>query len=184
MKTISKQDYHEIQTWIYRNARQIELCLWQYLFEDGQKEAVAAALSKYQNEDGGFGNALEADNWNPNSSPNTTLYAINILKMIDFIPTDHPIVQGIFRFLSSGCHFTEEGLLFSIPSNNDYPHAPWWTYNSEANEVEGIGVSAEIAAFVLKYGDAQTELYEKVFRLAKNLPLVKIGGELQKPLRK
>ena len=47
--------YNEIKTWMYRNARHVELCLWQYFFEDGDKKAVADALLSYQNEDGGFG---------------------------------------------------------------------------------------------------------------------------------
>ena len=54
---------------IYRNARPLELAQWQYHFENGSKENVLAVLSFYQNKDGGFGHALEADSWNPNSSP-------------------------------------------------------------------------------------------------------------------
>lgn len=46
---------------IYRNSRSLVLARWQYHFEDGSKEAVLKALSYYQNEDGGFGHALEPD---------------------------------------------------------------------------------------------------------------------------
>ncbi len=102
MRTLGEKAYQEIRTWIYRNARQIDLVLWQYLFEDGCKESVLTALTFYQNDDGGFGNTLEADCWNPNSSPYTTLQAINILHIIDYHDMNHPILQGIIRFLGSG----------------------------------------------------------------------------------
>ena len=76
MKLINKESYEEIRIFIYRNARPFELSLWKYFFENGSKEDVIEALTFYQNEDGGFGNALEADSLNPNSSPYTTLYVL------------------------------------------------------------------------------------------------------------
>lgn len=161
MRKLTLEDYQEIRLWVYRNARQIELALWQYYFEKGSKEAVLSALSFYQNEDGGFGNALEADNWNPNSSLYTTLSAINILKDIKFSDIQHPIFKGIFKFLESNTYCSENGWYFNIPSNNDYAHAPWWTYDMEANAIESIGVTAEIAGFVLKYANKNSELYKK-----------------------
>jgi hypothetical protein len=161
VKKLTLEDYQEIRLWMYHNARQIELAIWQYYFENGSKESVLSALSIYQNDDGGFGHALEADSWNPNSSPYTTLAAINILKGIKFSDKKHPIMQGIFKFLESNAYCSENGWHFNIPSNNDYPHAPWWTYNMEANAVEGTGVTAEIAGFILKNADADSEIYEK-----------------------
>lgn len=98
---LQKKSYNMIRTWVYRNARNIELSLWKYFFENGSKEDVLSALSYYQNEDGGFGNALEADNWNPNSTPYTTLYAINILNDIEFTDLNHPIYKGILKYLNS-----------------------------------------------------------------------------------
>lgn len=160
MKKLTLNDYQEIRLWIYRNARQIELAIWQYFFENGSKENVLSSLSFYQNDDGGFGHALEADSWNPNSTPYQTLKAINILKEIEFEDKQHPIMQGIFKFLESGAFCLQNGWYFNIPSNNDYPHAPWWTYNMESNVVEGIGVTAEIVAFILKYANEGSELYK------------------------
>ncbi len=76
MKKISKKAFEEIRLWIYRNSRQLDLAMWQYEFENGNKDNVLLALSYYQNVDGGFGNALEPDCWNPESTPYTTLNAI------------------------------------------------------------------------------------------------------------
>lgn len=161
--------YKEVRDWIFRNAREIELSLWKYFFEGGSKEAVLDALVLYQNEDGGFGHALEPDSWNKNSSPYTTLHAIDILKSIDYTDLSHPIYQGIINYLSSEKDFTEYGWRFTIPSNDHYPHAPWWHYSEEANRTESIGLSAELAAFVLEYMDKDTSLYKKVLKLADDL---------------
>lgn len=161
MKKLTLEDFQEIKLWIYRNARQIELAIWQYYFENGSKEAVLSALSFYQNDDGGFGHALEADNWNPNSSPYPTLRAINILKGIEFDDKQHPILQGILKFLESGAYCTENGWYFNILSNNDYPHAPWWNFDMEANLVEGIGITAEISGFIFRNANANSEIYKK-----------------------
>ena len=165
--------YHEIindvSAWMYRNARQLELCLWQHFFEDGEKEAVVAALMKYQNEDGGFGHALEADNWNPNSTPTTTQYALRVLKQIDFFDMSHPIYQGIWKYLNSEKDLHEYGWSFTVASTENYPHAPWWNYSEESNQKEYFGVTADLTAFILEYGDSKSSLYQKAQDLAKEL---------------
>jgi hypothetical protein len=169
MMKLSLKDYTEIKSWMYRNARPLELAIWQYYFENGSKEAVLNALSFYQNDDGGFGHALEADSWNPNSSPYTTLRAINILKSIDFIDKQHPITQGIFKFLESDTYCSENGWSFNIQSNDDYAHAPWWTYSAEANTFEDIGVTAGIVSFILTHTDKNSELYNKALALSDSI---------------
>ena len=95
MKMLTLEEFHEIRSWIYRNARQIELAIWKYQFEKGNKEAILSALMFYQNEDGGFGYTLAPDSWNPNSSPITTLTAIRILKDMKFADKQHQILKGI-----------------------------------------------------------------------------------------
>lgn len=75
--------FQNARKFIYRNARPLDLARWQYHFENGSAEAVINALSYYQNDDGGFGYALEADAWNPNSSPIQTWTATEILREIN-----------------------------------------------------------------------------------------------------
>ena len=164
MLKLSRNDFEEVRLWVHRNARETELALWKYHFENGSQDDVLKALAVYQNDDGGFGHALEPDDWNPASSPYRTLRAMDILDSICFTDTAHPVWRGIFRFLDSGALYNEYGWQFSIPSNADYPHAPWWTYNEDANTYESIGVTAEIAAYILKYGDKDAPLYQKALR--------------------
>lgn len=162
MKKLGDKAYREIQSWMYRNARPYELALWQFHFENGGQEEVVRQLSFYQNEDGGFGHGLDPDCWNPASSPYGTMNAIGTLMEIGFKDLSHPIYQGIFRFLESGAHASEEGWHFSIPSNDSWPRAPWWTYDEKVNQVQDLGITATLSAFVLRYGDRQSELFERV----------------------
>lgn len=161
--------YESVKRWMHQNARPIELCLWQYFFENGSREEVIKALMYYQNEDGGFGHALEADNWNPNSTPITTQHALKILRRIEFFDMQHPIYQGIWRYLNAEKDLVAYGWRFTVPSNEEYPHAPWWNYNEAENEKEYFGVTAELTAFILKYGEKKSRLYQKALKLTQKL---------------
>ena len=88
----------------------------------------------YQNEDGGFGHGLEADFLNPNSSPIQTWWAIRILREIGLYAPGQPVVSKAVRYLESGAFFDGHCWASDIPSNNDYPHAPWWTWRSPESD--------------------------------------------------
>ena len=174
MLKLNKNDFYEVLQWMYRNARHIELTQWQYEFENGSQEAVLQALSFYQNEDGGFGNALEPDNWNPNSTPYTTAHAINILKAIGFTDAVHPIVKGILRFLDSGAYFSEDGWQWSIATNDEYPRAPWWNF-VENDAIGAFGNTAEIVSFILSTAEKDSTLYKKAVALIEKI--VALSGD-------
>lgn len=161
MKKLGTDAYNEIVRWMYRNARPLELALWQLHFEDGSRDKVIELLGFYQNGDGGFGNTLEPDSWNPESCPYTTMIAIGILRTIGFTDTGHPMIKGIFRYLESGVHSSGEGWHFGIPSNDEFPRAPWWTYDESVNAVQDMGITAALCAFVLRYGDRQQPLFDR-----------------------
>jgi len=169
MKKLSKKSFEEIRLWVYRNARQFELALWQYEFENGNKEAVLSALSYYQNDDGGFGNALEADSWNPNSTPYTTKVVINLLKSINFTDASHPIIQGMLKFFESGKHCEAYGWLWAIPSNDDYAHAPWWNYDPKINETDYIDITPTIVCFLLQFAEKESALYKQAIGFTNQL---------------
>ena len=159
--------FEKARQFIYRNARPLDLARWQYHFEAGTKEAVLKALSFYQNEDGGFGHGLESDFLNPNSSPIATWNAAVILEEIQLNDRQHPIVLGILRYLESGADFdrTTQQWLNCVPTNNDYPHATWWTYN-ENSELR-YNPTTNLAGFILKYAPSDSPLYQKGLEIAK-----------------
>lgn len=172
MKMISQKEYEEIRVWMHRNARPLELSVWNYYFENGQKEEIINALAFYQNEDGGFGNCVEPDCWNKESSPYATMTVIGLLREISFIEEagiGHPLVDGIFRYLENTEHGDENGWYFVIPSNDRYPRAPWMTYDQKTNQEQAMGVTAVLCAFILRYGRRDSELYERAIGYARNI---------------
>lgn len=158
--------YRKARDFIYRNARPLDLARWQYHFEQASKEAVIHALSYYQNEDGGFGHALEADSWNPISNPIQTWVATEILREIDFTDKSHDIMKGILSYLESGKDFNGHFWFNTVISNNDYPHAPWWHTESESTCHNNYNPTACLAGFLIRYANADSELYRLASRIA------------------
>lgn len=160
--------FEKARQFIYRNARPVDLARWQYHFENGSKEAVLNALAYYQNPDGGFGHAFEADSFNPNSCPIQTQTATAVLRDLEPIDPKHPIIQGILRYLASGADFNTEHRMWlgQVPSNNDYPHAIWWSYDGEPAKYSP-NPTAALAGFAIKYADKNSELYKLACELAK-----------------
>lgn len=172
MKKLDRNAYQEVRTWIHRNARPLELALWKFFLENGDKESVVEELTYYQNEDGGFGNCLEPDCWNQESSPYQTFNAIAILRNIGFIDEkgiDHPVVQGIFRYLDSGDSSDESGWFFSIPSNDNCARAPWWSYSADSNKIQNMGLTAAICAFILRFAPRDSSLFKKACTYTRNI---------------
>lgn len=166
MKKLTDADFQEIRQWVRQNARPVDLAVWRYHFEGSPAEAIRSELAFYQNADGGFGRALEPDNWNPASSPYVTLYAANLLRSAKLLDAPSPMRNGILRYFDACPHARDAGWAFSIPSNDDHPHAPWWTYSPQANEYESIGLTAEIAGFLLVYAARDSGLYQKALLCA------------------
>ena len=169
MKMNYKEIYEKAQVFIYRNARPIELARWRYHFENGALEDVLTALVAYQNADGGFGHALEADSFNPNSTPIQTWNACKILREIGFTDGSHPIVKGILRYLDSGADFSEKHnqWMNTVKSNDDYPHAVWWSYSEKDEDYRDYNPTAYLAGFILRYADKDSSLYKKAEEIAR-----------------
>ena len=156
--------YHEVRSWMLRNARHVELALWQCHFEGGNPRDVADALLAYQNEDGGFGHALEPDCWNPGSTPVATWTAIKYMLAVGFDDMTHPAYQGVWKYLASGKDREDYGWRFSVPENDRWPRAPWWSYGEQNNRDNYANVTVGLTAFILKYGrdDALRAVAEKL----------------------
>ena len=64
----------------------------------------------------------------------------------------------------------------AIPSNNDFPHAPWWTFTERSGEDWGYNPTASLAGFVLQYGVSESALYKKAEGIAKRAVADFIAG--------
>ena len=157
-----------------RGATPLLFTQWRCLFENGSPGDILSVLACYQNEDGGFGH-YGGDNWNPNSTPDATDYAVVQVNQVNRVHPgaagkNHPIVRGILKYLASGAYATETGWLgqASIPSSNDYSHAPWFHYNPSAPP-DAVD-SKNFVEFILEYGEKGSALYQKVLQIEKTLP--------------
>lgn len=150
------------EQFILKTARPIELAEFRCLFQNGPKEAVLEALRPFQNPDGGFGHALEPDNWNPNSTPITTNTALGILFRTGALELAPDMAQGMVRYIRSAQDPATGRWPFAIGSNKDHPHAIWWEENSDSLSGWNPGVS--LAAFLVCQGqDAYRETLQRAF---------------------
>lgn len=148
---------------ILQHARSVDLAVYCYFFENGPKDAVVQELSHFQNADGGFGNGLEPDYLNPNSSPIATNDAIITLFRVGALQANSEMVNGIIRYLASHDSFDEgkKRWLFAIDSNKDYPHAIWW--EKEEDGIHGFNPTMSLAAFLVCYGDGSS-MYQDIVK--------------------
>jgi len=146
------------RNFVYKNARPLDLARWMFLFEDGSKDDVLKLLAGYQDKDGGFGHALEPDCWNPHSSPVQTWVATQIIKEVALEEKEHPAIQGILKYLSSGADFDGHTWANTVPTNNDYPHAPWWSF--DPTQETTYNPTASLLGFILKFADRNSPLSE------------------------
>ncbi|MBS6179421.1 MAG: hypothetical protein KH921_01285 [Erysipelotrichaceae bacterium] len=153
---------------MHRNARGLELAKWRFYFEGGDAESVIDELQYYQNTDGGFGHALEADCWNPASAPSQMFYAIHILHELAYQDTTHPVIQNMLRYLESGKDMVDGFWVSILPSNNQYPHAPWWT-KTDRKTFDVYMPNADICWFILKFAQKDSPLYDRAVSMVQRM---------------
>lgn len=163
---MSTKIFERARTFIYRNARPLDLARFQFHFENGSKEKVMEVLTYYQNEDGGCGHAIEADCWNPNSVPLHSSGAGDIIREIDYQDADHPLIQGLLKYYGSGKDFDGRHWYITVESNNHYPHAPWWHTDSVSSCHTDYNGTAQIAGFIIRYADRSSDLFQLGVRIA------------------
>jgi hypothetical protein len=129
--------------YIWRNARLIERLQFAHEFEGGSAASVVAALRPYQNDDGGFGNALEPDMRTPESQPASTVFALEVL---DATAWDSAIVARVEAWLIS-ITASDGSIPWVLPSVENYPCADWWKAGGPS-----LGQTAAAAALIIRHG--------------------------------
>lgn len=158
--------YERARQFVFRNARPLDYMRWKFFFEGGSPENVADLLASYQNADGGFGHGLEADCLNPGSSPIQTWSATMILREIGLYDPKHPIVAGVIRYLESGAHFDGHCWAATVPGNDAYPHAPWWSYRPQEPCERNYNPTASLAGYLLRSASTDSHAHALARRIA------------------
>ncbi|WP_227394518.1 hypothetical protein [Jeotgalibacillus aurantiacus] len=149
-KHLSKDQKIAINLYIQRYARPVERAFHQFRQGEGSHEAVIHALESYQNEDGGFGHALEADSRLIDSTVLDTTVALQYLMQLP-IEADHPMVVKAMHYLIA--QYDRGKKLFPIvPATvNHVPRAPWWNVNEETGETGFEKIPGNPGAEILGY---------------------------------
>lgn len=125
MKKLSLESFQKAKTYIYEYGRVIDQRLFDFHFENGSKESVIEVLKTYQNQDSGFGNALEPDLRSPLSSVYTTSQGIFILREVG-ATSEEAIVKKAIQYLLD--NYDEKRSIWQIIPREalDTPHAGHW----------------------------------------------------------
>jgi hypothetical protein len=125
MKRLGREAFDRARQFLKTQARPLDRALYEHRFEGGSVESVLAELTRYQNEDGGFGHALEPDMRTPSSSALATGIGLRLLRELD-CSSEHPMVRGAVEYLLA-THDPETRVWRFVPHDtNEHPHAPWW----------------------------------------------------------
>jgi hypothetical protein len=106
---------------IWQNARLLERAIYALHFQNGSEQHILRILLSYQNEDGGFGNALEPDLRAPDSQPLFMEFALRTLY--DCKIRDTELVYHACDYLSNHADL-KQGIPMVFPSSQLYPKAP------------------------------------------------------------
>ncbi|MBA2277100.1 MAG: hypothetical protein H0W06_04990 [Chloroflexia bacterium] len=101
-----------------------------HLWHGGDVVAVAEALRRYQNDDGGFGKGLEVDIKAPVSNPFATRLAMSVLVSLESAITG-PLIEGLAGWLVTSQD--TDGDWHFAPEVYEHELAPWfagWTFPS------------------------------------------------------
>lgn len=152
MKMLSAEDQQQIRAFMQSEAvRPLERALYAYHFSGGTAAEVLAALSNFQNADGGFGHGLEADIRLPASSVIATSLAFQKLRAMG-AEADHPLVVNGCRYLRDQYKPATANWDIIPPNVDDAPHAPWWVYGGGLSESK-YNPHAEILGYLYDYSE-------------------------------
>ena len=125
MKRLSRDAFDRARQFLRTESRPLERALFEVHFEATSAARVAEELATFQNEDGGFGKALEPDLRTPSSSALSTSIGLRILKDLR-CPAGLAMVRRAVQYLLNTFDDATRVWRVAPRDANDHPHAPWW----------------------------------------------------------
>ena len=125
MKQLAPQAFQRARAFLETQARPLDWAIFAYRFENAPAEDVVSALAAFQNDDGGFGHALEPDLRTPSSSALATGIGLDVLRELG-CDAQHPMARRAVRFLLATHDPQTQTWRVAPRDTNDYPHAGWW----------------------------------------------------------
>lgn len=145
----------ESRNWLLSHGRPLEKRLLEHFIEGAPAGPALAALGGFQNDDGGFGRALEPDIRSDASSALATTVALQWLVQLP-AGEDDPRVSGAASWLRE--QFLDDFTAWQIipVETQDAPHAPWWTWDGDIRRM-GANPRAEILGYMYAWPNLYPE---------------------------
>lgn len=118
-------NFEKAKTFIWKHGRLLERRVFEYFFFRGSSEGIVTALKAYQNDDGGFGNALEPDLRAPDSHPLYMEFALSLLHDCGIKNSD--LFYKSCDFVSKHADL-QKGIPTIFASSQQYPRAGHWDH--------------------------------------------------------
>ena len=139
--------YEKVIPLIQEKGKQIDVLLLRSLFEDVEKEIVEE-LRQYQNDDFGFGHALEPDIRMPNSCVAATDHGLVILEQIKNESVKEKLIEELVEYYESVYNQELKRFVMTTKEVEDYPHAIWWTYKDVLKNFSFGNPDPEVIGFL------------------------------------
>ncbi|MBP6787275.1 MAG: hypothetical protein KA170_06795 [Candidatus Promineofilum sp.] len=152
MRMLSSDQFERAADYLRHEARPLERALFAHAFEGGGRTAVLAALVPYQNDDGGFGRALEPDMRAPASSVVATTMAFDILRRVGATEETSGLPAALVYLIDNYDAETGRWPIIS-PAVEEAPHAPWWAYAESATNFRDFWANprASVVGYLWQY---------------------------------
>lgn len=121
--------FEKAANFIWENGRFLERAIFEYYFYKGSADRIRSILASYQNEDGGFGHALEPDLRAPDSQPVFVEFAL--LALYDCRIRAQDLAYRACDFIARHADL-KRGIATVFPSAIGYPRADHW--NNPGNQ--------------------------------------------------
>lgn len=152
MKMLSREAFDRAAAYLRTRARPLEQALFAHSFERGGRTPILAALVPYQNDDGGFGHALEPDMRAPASTVLATTIALAILRRIGATEETSGLPAALVYLIDQ---YDAESDRWPIISSGvaGAPHAPWWDYEESETNFRGFWANprASVVGYLWQY---------------------------------
>lgn len=143
---LPKSNFLKARDFILTNARMIERRLFEFHFENGDKNGVFHAVYAYRNPDGGFGHGMEPDTASPESQPLFSVMALEILDEVGALTRD--IILNDFMPYFKSITTERGGIPWMFRPKSTYPCEDHF---KTVKELAALSTTAPLLGILEKY---------------------------------
>ena len=148
--------------YLREHGRPVDAAWLAAILGEGSRDGLIQALAAYQNQDGGFGRALEPDIASPLSQPFAARLALHVILSAD-LPTTNPVIRALESWLVTT---QDEDGCWRLPSGlSDHQLAPWfagWTFPSLNPALCLAGAMRQLALGTAMTHERMTHLFARL----------------------